>query len=108
MQREPSSQGEDDDEEKSVREPLTRPFSEHSNLSEDGTSSSCDKRQLTAEGHAAKPPKSGKTRVQIIDCDISSCLTKTNHKSCVYCDQNISQKIDSISVNHRIEGGGGG
>lgn len=59
MQREPSSQGEDDDEEKSVREPLTRPFSEHSNISEDGLLL-CDKRLLTAEGPGGvKPPKSG-------------------------------------------------
>lgn len=58
VQREPSSQGEEDDEEKSVREPLTRPFSEHSNLSEDG-STACDKRLLTAEGTRVKPPKSG-------------------------------------------------
>lgn len=59
MQREPSSQGEEEDEEKSVREPLTGPFSEHSNISEDGTAS-CDKRLLTVEGTAGgKPPKSG-------------------------------------------------
>lgn len=75
VQREPSSQGEEDDEEKSVREPLTRPFSEHSNLSEDGSSSACDKRLLTAEG--AKPPKSG----------MFVNITNDNHKSqCCHCD----------------------
>lgn len=78
MQREPSSQGEEDDEEKSVREPLTRPFSEHSNISEDGLLL-CDKRILTAEGlgGGAKAPKTGML------CIILSNL-QFSHNLCQY------------------------
>lgn len=84
VQREPSSQGEEEDEEQSVRVPLTRPFSEHSNLSQDGKTAKSGKQLISWS--RADSGKFGKNR---------SAEEKATKKR-LLCERSQHSQLESI------------